>query len=100
MGCSLERPLHSAHGQVQYIRVSDAAEAQSLQTDWEKGEVVSLLYLATCRGGYKADSDQIYVHFTVQDTGRGLSDCEKNLLFARFSQASPRTHVHYGSTIL
>jgi signal transduction histidine kinase len=41
MGGSLERPLHSAHGQVQYVRVLDAAEAQPLQADWGKGEVVS-----------------------------------------------------------
>jgi signal transduction histidine kinase len=34
--------------------------------------------------------------FSVKDTGRGLSDSERDLLFARFSQASPRTHIDYG----
>lgn len=34
--------------------------------------------------------------FSVEDTGRGLSDAEHELLFARFSQASPRTHIDYG----
>lgn len=36
--------------------------------------------------------------FTVQDTGRGLSASEHELMFARFSQASPRTHIDYGIT--
>ncbi|KAL6252948.1 hypothetical protein RBB50_000667 [Rhinocladiella similis] len=40
----------------------------------------------------------IYLHFAVQDTGRGLNDLEKKQLFQRFSQASPRTHVTYGGS--
>jgi CheY-like chemotaxis protein len=46
-----------------------------------------------------ANTIKVYIHFTVEDTGRGLSEPEKQLLFARFSQASPRTHIHYGSLI-
>lgn len=42
--------------------------------------------------------EEIYVHFAVQDTGRGLNEEEKKLLFLRFSQASPRTHVQYGGS--
>ena len=44
------------------------------------------------------DGDPIFLHFAVQDTGRGLSDSEKKLMFLRFSQASPRTHVQYGGS--
>ncbi|KAK2625550.1 hypothetical protein QTJ16_004862 [Diplocarpon rosae] len=40
----------------------------------------------------------VYLHFAVQDTGRGLDEKEKTLLFQRFSQASPRTHVQYGGS--
>jgi PAS domain S-box-containing protein len=40
----------------------------------------------------------LYLHFAVQDTGRGLDDLEKKQLFQRFSQASPRTHVTYGGS--
>ncbi|KAJ9617541.1 uncharacterized protein PV06_07545 [Exophiala oligosperma] len=42
--------------------------------------------------------EPIYLHFAVQDTGRGLNDLEKKQLFQRFSQASPRTHVTYGGS--
>ena len=41
---------------------------------------------------------EVYIHFAVQDTGRGLDDSEKKLLFLRFSQANPRTHVQYGGS--
>ncbi|KAJ4292756.1 hypothetical protein N0V90_009419 [Kalmusia sp. IMI 367209] len=44
------------------------------------------------------DGDEIYLEFAVQDTGRGLNPEEKKLLFQRFSQASPRTHVQYGGS--
>ena len=42
--------------------------------------------------------EPVYIHFAVQDTGRGLTDLEKKQLFQRFSQANPRTHVHYGGS--
>lgn len=44
------------------------------------------------------DGEELYIHFAVQDTGRGLDENEKALLFQRFSQASPRTHVQYGGS--
>ncbi|RAL65672.1 hypothetical protein DID88_005343 [Monilinia fructigena] len=40
----------------------------------------------------------IYLRFEVKDTGCGLTTAEKKNLFTRFSQASPRTHVHYGGS--
>ncbi|MBE7180457.1 MAG: response regulator [Terriglobus roseus] len=42
--------------------------------------------------------ETLYVHFSVRDTGRGLSAEEKDLIFTRFSQASPKTHIHYGGS--
>ncbi|SMR41597.1 unnamed protein product [Zymoseptoria tritici ST99CH_1E4] len=44
------------------------------------------------------DGEKVFIHFSVRDTGRGLSPEEKKLLFIRFSQASPRTHVQYGGS--
>ncbi|KAJ8605667.1 hypothetical protein MRB53_041384 [Persea americana] len=43
--------------------------------------------------------ETIYLQFAVRDTGRGLTEDEKKVLFQRFSQASPRTHVTYGVSL-
>ena len=40
----------------------------------------------------------VFLQFAVQDTGKGLTEAEKKLLFLRFSQASPKTHVQYGGS--
>ncbi|KAF1837851.1 hypothetical protein BDW02DRAFT_595148 [Decorospora gaudefroyi] len=77
LGIALTQPTHSVNGNVHFLRTSEASDAQTLQSDWDKGEIV-------------------YVIFSVEDTGRGLSDKEHDLVFARFSQASPRTHIDYG----
>lgn len=42
------------------------------------------------------EGDVVWIIVTVQDTGRGLSLNEKDLLFSRFSQANPKTHIQYG----
>jgi PAS domain S-box-containing protein len=42
--------------------------------------------------------ETIYLHFAVEDTGRGLDTAEKKQLFQRFSQANPRTHISYGGS--
>ncbi|KAJ1327825.1 two-component system, sensor histidine kinase and response regulator [Microdochium nivale] len=65
---------------VQYFQ-SDSANKEDLtdHSDWGDGEKINL-------------------HFSVQDTGRGLDEHESKLLFQRFSQATPRTHVQYGGS--
>lgn len=75
IGASKERPA-SAHG-VSYLPCrynhQEAVETQ----DWGTGEL-------------------LYVQVQVTDTGKGLHEHERRLLFQRFSQTSPRTHVQYG----
>jgi len=44
------------------------------------------------------DGEKLFLHIAVTDTGPGLDDKEKNTLFQRFSQVSPRTHVQYGGS--
>lgn len=38
-------------------------------------------------------SDEVFLTFTVRDTGKGMSEEEMSRLFDRFRQASPMTHV-------
>jgi signal transduction histidine kinase len=42
---------------------------------------------------YWGSSEVVYLHFTVRDTGCGLTPEHKAKLFMRFSQATPKTHV-------
>ncbi|KAJ2904534.1 histidine kinase hhk13p [Zalerion maritima] len=42
--------------------------------------------------------DPINLHFSIADTGEGVGENEIQLLFQRFSQATPRTHVRYGGS--
>lgn len=47
---------------------------------------------------WKQNPEPVFLQFSVTDTGRGLSEEESRSLFTRFSQASPRTHIHYGGS--
>lgn len=79
VGASEERPL-AANSEVSYFPSrSKRKDLTTEDPEWGTG-------------------DEIYLQFAVQDTGRGLDDKEKTLLFQRFSQASPRTHVQYGGS--
>ncbi|KAK7398120.1 hypothetical protein QQX98_012503 [Neonectria punicea] len=44
------------------------------------------------------EGEEINIHCTVEDTGPGLLEEEVRLLFQRFQQATPRTHVQYGGS--
>ncbi|PVI07107.1 aerobic respiration control sensor protein arcB [Periconia macrospinosa] len=44
------------------------------------------------------DGEVLYIRVDVEDTGCGLTDEERRVLFGRFAQASPRTHAHYGGS--
>ncbi|KAI1139390.1 hypothetical protein F5Y05DRAFT_403886 [Hypoxylon sp. FL0543] len=40
----------------------------------------------------------VFLSFSVKDTGKGLTKDEKALVFNRFAQASPKTHIEYGGS--
>ncbi|KAH8649046.1 hypothetical protein BX600DRAFT_388716 [Xylariales sp. PMI_506] len=42
--------------------------------------------------------EEVYLSFSVQDTGKGLTQSEMTNLFNRFAQASPKTHIEYGGS--
>ena len=44
------------------------------------------------------ESEDLYLTFSISDTGPGLKPAEMAALFQRFSQATPRTHVTYGGS--
>lgn len=80
LGASIEKPSTEDKWGLTYIpsRVSKDRDVTAA-AEWGLGET-------------------IYLHFAVEDTGRGLNDEEKKQLFQRFSQANPRTHISYGGS--
>ena len=64
---------------MEYIKQVALREDLTLRPEWSDGVVH-------------------YLSLSVRDTGRGLDAEEKKLLFARFSQASPKTHLQYGGS--
>ncbi|CAO2658008.1 Nn.00g072680.m01.CDS01 [Neocucurbitaria sp. VM-36] len=79
LSASRERPSAGVSPTVSYFPMRAKRTDQTFGPDWGDGE-------------------EIFLEFAVQDTGRGLTPEEKKLLFQRFSQASPRTHVQYGGS--
>jgi PAS domain S-box-containing protein len=47
---------------------------------------------------YGTGCEQLYLAVSVSDTGKGLSDNERQHLFNKFAQASPKTHIEYGGS--
>jgi signal transduction histidine kinase len=80
MGAALTRPSASPNSLVDYFPPR-TKETPGLLTaaDWGEGE-------------------ELFLEFVVQDTGPGLADEERRLLFNKFTQASPKTHVQYGGS--
>jgi signal transduction histidine kinase/DNA-binding response OmpR family regulator len=69
----------STPGGIQFIDTKLVGENHHLEQDWKQGSTQ-------------------FIQFSVSDTGRGLTQEQTTSLFQRFSQASPRTHVHYGGS--
>ncbi|KAK2606227.1 hypothetical protein QQS21_003398 [Conoideocrella luteorostrata] len=50
------------------------------------------------QGQEQVSTPPIFLQFTIQDSGSGINDEDMKLLFRRFQQATPRTHVQYGGS--
>ena len=79
LSVSVHRPARNETCGVSYFPTRSKRKDSTESSDW-------------------GDGQKVFLHFAVQDTGRGLDEHEKKLLFQRFSQASPRTHVQYGGS--
>ena len=79
IGASNIRPSETRSGSVHYVPCRTPRQGSTMQGDWGDGE-------------------EIFMNFAVMDTGRGLSPDEIKLLFLRFSQTTPKTHVQYGGS--
>lgn len=77
IGASTDHP--TMRNGIEYLPRITSRKDMSLGSAWGTGEIV-------------------YLYVEVGDTGRGLEDEERNVLFKRFHQASPRTHVQYGGS--
>jgi len=79
VGASLSPPDASNIPGFQYVPIMTGIANVADSEDSQSGEV-------------------LYVSFKVQDTGCGLTQEERRILFQRFKQASPRTHAQYGGS--
>jgi signal transduction histidine kinase len=80
IAASRQRPSEMANPPVNYFPTRSKHRVLDMNDrDWGDGEI-------------------LYINFSVKDTGRGLNSEEKKMLFTRFAQASPRTHVQYGGS--
>ncbi|KAJ1325718.1 two-component system, NarL family, sensor histidine kinase EvgS [Microdochium nivale] len=42
--------------------------------------------------------NDVFLSLSVADTGKGMTESERAMLFQRFAQASPKTHIEYGGS--
>lgn len=79
VGASLEPPVLKHIAGFRFAPLGSSKTSIAIAEEWGDGEI-------------------IYIRFKVQDTGCGLTAEEKQILFQRFKQASPRTHAQYGGS--
>jgi len=79
LAVSSEPPDGASRPGFQYVPSNTEISTVATSEDWGKG-------------------DLLYLRFDVRDSGCGLTHSEKQMLFQRFKQASPRTHAQYGGS--
>jgi len=79
LAASIQPPDGGCRRGFQYVPSNTEISAVTTSEEWGKG-------------------DLLYLRFDVRDSGCGLTHSEKQMLFQRFKQASPRTHAQYGGS--
>ncbi|KAK0712313.1 hypothetical protein B0T21DRAFT_376400 [Apiosordaria backusii] len=95
LDASLNPPEASLVPGFQYVPVSfkaaggyvDAVKTTALGSEDQESDAAT-----------SVSTGDLYLYFHVQDSGCGLTQEEKQILFQRFKQASPRTHAQYGGS--
>jgi signal transduction histidine kinase len=75
---------------VKVIMCATSKEEKRAEIDYVPQETTKQDLFSEPKDG---DDETFYLHFTVVDTGCGLSPKHKEKLFQRFSQATPKTHI-------
>ncbi|KAF7867506.1 uncharacterized protein EAF02_009697 [Botrytis sinoallii] len=82
LGATTGSPYHKEIGrEIQYIPLRTARNDPTLKDASGTGEIV-------------------YLHCSITDTSKGLSETERQTLFKKFSQKSLSTHTQYGDSSL
>ncbi|MBF0395629.1 MAG: response regulator [Desulfobacterales bacterium] len=64
----------------------------------QKGQIIIRVRLNNDSIGSLADNNKVILHFTIKDTGIGMTDEQIKKLFSSFSQADTSTTRKYGGT--
>ncbi|KAI5207503.1 hypothetical protein E4T39_01956 [Aureobasidium subglaciale] len=80
------------------VTISASIQSPAMQSDGEQYFFPRASKKEPVFGTEWGTGEELFLHFSVNDTGVGLTNSEMKNLFLRFSQASPKTHVTYGGS--
>ncbi|KAF2639814.1 aerobic respiration control sensor protein arcB [Massarina eburnea CBS 473.64] len=80
------------------IRLSASLDQPKIQNKTFEYVPTRIELIDITAGDDWGNGELLYIRVDVEDTGCGLTDEGKRVLFERFAQASPRTHAHYGGS--
>lgn len=88
------------YAQVRRIQINIGAASSPPQSGVSSGLIWFPTYHAGDAPTVDADDDasNVYLTFTIADSGSGITEDEITKLFNRFVQANAKTHAHYGGS--
>ncbi|KAK7755408.1 hypothetical protein SLS62_002635 [Diatrype stigma] len=88
----------SAHRPPAILRGVDLVPRRRPLTTSQNASQTAAITQAPVLFGPFDEGEDIFLSLSVKDTGKGLTTSEKALLFKRFAQVSPKTHIEYGGS--